>query len=183
MDFGRRRLWWAWSGKPNLKSACFRNISFYNRKQTFSFKIQIFTMNYTPHLSAVCGELALASRSWKLCASETPVFTMKNTLLLKKHQFLQWNLHLWWALSGELALASLWWGWLWWLGSAKLAPWISPKIKCKKKVRPSAAKCVNKMKMDFGRRRLWWAWSGKPSLKSACFQNISFYNTKRNCIF
>ena len=106
-------------------------------------------MNSTPHLSAVCGELALASWSWKLCASETPVFTMKNTHLYKKHQFLQWNLHLWWALSGELALASLWWGWLWWLGSAKLAPWISPKIKCKKKSAPLCGEMRKKNENGF----------------------------------
>ena len=61
-------------------------------------------MNYTPHLSAVCGELALASRSWKLCASETPVFNMKNTLLLKNTNFYS-EIYT----SGELSLVS----WLW----------------------------------------------------------------------
>ena len=82
--------------------------------------------------------------------------------------------------------------WLWQVsgeaGSGDLArpSWLYEflqKENAKKNVRPSATKCVKKMKMDFGRRRLWWAWSGKPNLKSACFWNNSFYNRKRNFIF
>ena len=62
--------------------------------------------------------------------------------------------------SGELSLVS----WLWQVsgeaGSGDLArpSWLYEFLKkenAKKNVRPSAAKCVKQMKMDFGWRRLW----------------------------
>ena len=74
---------------------------------------------------------------------------MKNSLLFKNTNFYN-EIYT----SGELSLVS----WLWQVsgeaGSGELArpSWLHQflkKIKCKKKVRPSAAKCVEKTEIDF----------------------------------